>query len=374
MRIAARGACVAAAVVALLAIAERSAHASDCSVTSTGMVPLTDLGTALYLDQYPGGLYPDGNALPSDHRTAGLARAALVTPRNAAGEPDANGKVVMLSIGMSNTEQEWCFFNSVLDRCSSFSFTGQALADPDVDHATLAIADGASGGQTAPYWTAPDAQNYTRVLNDVLEPAGLTPAQVQVAWVKLANGAPTVHLPDPSADAFVLEGQIAEVARSLRVNYPNLALVFLSSRIYAGYADTTLNPEPYAYETGFSVKWLIEAQIDQMRGAGPDARTGDLDYTTGVAPWLAWGPYLWADGLTPRSDGLTWSCSDLGIDGTHPSDYGRQKVGGMLLDFFLGSEIAAPWFRAAPEPAGIGMGAASLATLAALVRRRRSAR
>ena len=371
MRVSTRGAYVAALLV-LLSTSARDASAVDCSVTSTGRIPLTDLGTALYLDQYPGGLYPDGNALPSDHRAAGLAQAALVTPRNAAGDPDANGKVVMISIGMSNTEQEWCFFNQ--HSCVAFSFTGQALANPEVNDTTLAIADGAFGGQTAPYWTDPNAYNYSRVLSNILTPAGLTPAQVQVAWVKLANGAPTVHLPDPNADAFVLEGQIAEVVRSLRINYPNLALVFLSSRIYAGYADTTLNPEPYAYETGFSVKWLIEAQIDQMRGAGPDARTGDLDYTTGVAPWLAWGPYLWADGLTPRSDGLTWSCSDLGIDGTHPSDYGRQKVGGMLLDFFLGSEIAAPWFRAAPEPAGIGLGAASLATLAALARRRRSLR
>ena len=57
-----------------------------------------------------------------------------------------------------------------------------------------------------------------------------------------------------------------------------------------------MNPEPYAYESGFSMKWLIEAQINQMETGVIDPDAGDLDYDSGVAPWLAWGTYLWADG------------------------------------------------------------------------------
>jgi hypothetical protein len=43
-------------------------------------------------------------------------------------------------------------------------------------------------------------------------------------------------------------------------------------------------------------------QVDQIRtGFNIDpARLGDLDYRTGNAPWLAWGPYLWANGALPR--------------------------------------------------------------------------
>ena len=53
------------------------------------------------------------------------------------------------------------------------------------------------------------------------------------------------------------------------------------------------------------------------------------------APLLLWGPYLWADGITPRlSGGLVWMREDLANDGTHPSISGRDKVARMLLEFF----------------------------------------
>jgi hypothetical protein len=67
-----------------------------------------------------------------------------------------------------------------------------------------------------------------------------------------------------------------------------------------------------------------------------------------MAPWIAWGPYLWADGLVPRADGLTWACADFSTtDGTHPATSGRAKVAQMLLDFFTTDPTAEPWFSAA---------------------------
>ena len=61
-------------------------------------------------------------------------------------------------------------------------------------------------------------------------------------------------------------------------------------------------------------------------------------------PWVAWGPYTWADGTTPRPDGLTWSCSDFAPDGTHPSAQGADKVGAALLRFFTTNKTARTWF------------------------------
>ncbi|MCL5287692.1 MAG: hypothetical protein M1453_06830 [Acidobacteria bacterium] len=302
------------------------------------------MGAATYLG-FSGGLYPNGsNAVPAAHNTVGLARANAVQPLDTSGNPSPTGKIVLLSMGMSNTTQEFCSQNSALP-CNSWTFMGQAAADAAVNKTTLALVNGAASSQTAPTWDSPTDANYNRVRDTRLIPQGLSEQQVQVVWVKVAQSMPTVSLPNAQSDAVTLLTAMGNIARAIKVRYPNAQLVFFSSRIYGGYATTALNPEPYAYENGFSVKWLVQAQIDQMANGGNvvDARAGDLNYNT-VAPWIAWGPYLWASGLNLRSDGLMWQSADMESDGTHPSQSGEQKVGALLLNFFKQSPFSKCWF------------------------------
>ncbi|HVS32317.1 MAG TPA: hypothetical protein VMS98_12800 [Thermoanaerobaculia bacterium] len=315
------------------------------AVLAQPLIPLNDLGAGHYLG-FAGGLFENGsNVPPADHAAAGASVASLVQPLDPGGNPSPSGKIVMLSIGMSNTTQEFCSRES-LGPCDSWSFVGQASADPAVNHSTLLIVNGAAGGQAADAWDAPTEKNYDRIRTQNLVRAGATEAQIQVAWVKVANRAPTVSLPSEAADAYRLVAQLGDIVRALKVRYPNLRLVYLSSRIYAGYATSNLNPEPYAYESGFAVKWLVEAQTRQMRSGGVDPRAGDLNYNSGVAPFVTWGPYLWANGESPRSDGLIWLRSDLASDGTHPSTSGRTKVASLLLDFFKTEPTSKGWFLA----------------------------
>ena len=320
-----------------------SAFAIDCSGTSTGFPPLSDVSASPYLGQFDLGLYPDwSNVPPPVHDQAGLSAAAAVVPLDAQGLPDADGFYVLMSVGMSNTTQEFCSQNG-REPCDSWTFMGQAAVHADVNDTQLWIVNGARGGQAIGTWDNPGDANWFRVRDDVLAPRGLGEAQVQALWIKQANPQPTLSLPDVNADAFRMVGGLADVVRSARAHYPNLRQVFLSSRIYAGYADSPLNPEPYAYESGFAIKWLIEAQINQQATGVIDPDAGDL--SPAVAPWLGWGPYLWADGLTPRpGDGLTWACDEFQNDGTHPGQPAEEKVGAALLEFFLTSPYTQPWF------------------------------
>jgi hypothetical protein len=313
--------------------------------TASGRVPLTDMGSLLYLGQYSGGLYANGsNAMPAAHAAEGAARARAIKRLDLNGNPSASGKIILMSIGISNATQEWCDVPSF--PCNSWSFTGQAAADNQVNHSAVAVLNGARGSQTASEWDSPTDWNYDRIRDSILDVFGYSEAQVQVIWAKTLNADPTTSLPSPQADAITLVTQYGDILRALKTRYPNLQMVFMASRSYGGYAVTQQNPEPFAYEVGYGVKWVIQAQIDQMANGGSvvDARAGNLNYNT-VAPWVAWGAYFWADGLNPRSDGLTWARSDFESDGTHPDVPGETKIGTMLLNFFKSDPRTGCWFK-----------------------------
>jgi hypothetical protein len=299
-----------------------SSTAPSCTTTSVGRIPINDLGTGYY-QGYQGGLYPGGrNDRPAQHDSAARALAAGIVPRNASGNIDlVNGRIVLLSIGMSNATQEYSVFKQ--------------LADADTTkNPKLVIVDGAQGGQTAAIISNPSAQFWS-VIDQRLAAAGVTRAQVQAAWIKEANANPTEGFP---RHAQILDSQFVLIARILKQFYPNIKLAYWSSRTYGGYATTTLNPEPYAYESGFAVKWTITRQINgdtALSYAEPQPRS----------PLLVWGPYLWADGLVPRSDSLVWLCDDfVPSDRTHPSASGRMKVAQMLLKFFKTDSTTRGWF------------------------------
>lgn len=297
--------------------------------------PLTDLGQEEYvrLDSGPtgftGGLYPDGaNVRPPAHNAAGLSIAGQITPLDASGKPDpVNGKIVLISIGMSNASMEFTNFRRL------------ANADQAINP-KLIIVNGAQGGQTSNKWIDPEAETWSNLL-DRLEKARVTAEQVQVAWVKQAQKG-AGDFPEKSLS---LQNDLEEIARNLKSKFPNIKIAYHSSRTRSYRYWQGLSPEPTAFETGFAVKWMIEKQIN-----GDPSLNFDPDLGSVVAPYLSWGPYLWIDGMNPRSDGLTWPQEDLAKDCIHPALSARQKVAEQLLSFFKSDETASPWFLGSPEP------------------------
>jgi hypothetical protein len=292
-------------VAAAQAPAVRAVSNAECSQTTTGLVPLTELGKRRYRGQ-AGGLYPANQNHPSRAYLAkGVAAAKRIHP--------LNGHVVLLSIGMANATAE---FRALM-----------RLAEGETDlNPNLVLVDGAMGGWDARRIAKPGA-GYWKAVDRRLAASGVTAKEVQAVWLKTwINGEARVF----PQDAKGLQTQLRAIVQILTRRFPNLKLIYPSSRIYGGYAITPVNPEPAAYDSAFAVKWLVQDRIANKF----------------KAPWIGWGPYLWADGMKPRSDGLTWACEDFKDNGTQPSATGSIKVARLLLRFFKSDSTAKTWFLA----------------------------
>jgi hypothetical protein len=278
------------------------------------VTPLNDLGSVEYLG-FPGGLYPNAkNTPPSAYQQAGVALGATVQPLDRDGKPAPSGKIAMISIGMSNTSREFSQFIRLANT--------DARKNPN-----LVMIDAARNGAAATDVALP-LGDYWKHVDSQLQRREVSAAQVQVVWLKAALAHEPLGFPEK---AQLLQQALCSIIAILSPKFPQLKLVYVSSRIYGGYSETDLNPEPLAYESAFAVKWLIEERINDL---SPDK----------WIPWVAWGPYLWADGLTPRSDGLIWERSDFEPDGVHPSAQGVVKVATKLFEFFETDPTAQHWF------------------------------
>jgi len=331
----------------------------------SALVPITDM-TAPYKGE-DGGLYGGGrNAPPEKHRAALLKESEKIRPLDADGKPAADGKIGLITIGFSNTSIE------------SEDFKRAADADPQKS-ASVIIVNGAIGGRSAVMWAWDGAADLSHdeqerldkemdllrmpktnrrsspgldkdtwpTLAKRIETAGLSPRQVQAVWLKHveANPKPLGEFP---AHARTLQADITDVLNLARRHYPNLRVAYLSSRTFGGWSGRESgSPEPYAYESGFGTRWIVQSQINGDAQLNFDPALGEVK-----APLVVWGPYLWASGNSPRKlDGMAWTENDVRADRLHPNEAGARKITTLLLNFFKTDEGASRWFLKAGETA-----------------------
>ncbi len=109
----------------------------------TGLKPLTDMTADDHYKGQDGGLYGGGkNEPPEKQFQAAMTQAKLIRPLDAEGKAAEDGKIVLISVGMSNTTQEFS------------NFVRLANADSEKSPKVV-IVDGAQGGQTANVWANP---------------------------------------------------------------------------------------------------------------------------------------------------------------------------------------------------------------------------
>lgn len=330
-------------------IVVNAATGANCAITSedipnstSPIVDLMDLGTGTYCPSMDncntalcqpgntcqGGLYPGGsNTDPNPHDSDGVTIAQ--------GIQAIDGKVVMISMGESASQQPF------------EEFITEATADPE-KNSDLVIVDGAEGSATANNWANQNSSFWQDLLQYSLPWAGVTADQVQVAWMSdvdsesgstaCVNQSSLLCFP---GDAQNLQSDYEKAAANLLYWFPNIKMMFFSSINYTGYSTNVVStlPEPQGYESAFGAKWAIQ---DQISGVCCNYNPNNGPVT---APWMGWSSYFWGNGLIPRSDGVTWACTDLNNDGLHPANpWGHYKIAGYLLNFFKTSGLATPWF------------------------------
>lgn len=284
---------------------------------ATALVPLTEVTGE------NGGLYGNGrNEPPEAWQVIARKETARIVPLDESGKPSPDGKIVLLAIGMSNTTYEYADFQAAMKRDKEKS--------PNV-----VLVDAAQSGKGAVEWTDADSEKIWSRATRQVKDAGAANPQVQAVWLKQAIKVP---LPDSRENAKVLQGHLQTIVTRAKSQFPNLRVVYLSSRTYGGYSAK--HGEPESYDTAFAVRGLIQDQMAGKAELNFDERQGKVK-----APLLLWGPYLWANGETPRaSDKLVWQRSDFIADGTHPSASGRAKVVDQLTRFCKTDPLAKTWF------------------------------
>ena len=256
-----------------------TANAADCSITSTGNIPL-----------YPSIFVP---------RTAEEQSAAL-----AAVNSIPAGRSVTLSIGMSNAKGIWD------------TFVKDAEADA-LKNSEVVVLNGAHAGGATQGWIDTSSTKTWGELEEDFANAGVTRQDITVIWFMNHNAVGHTTVEEYST---TLEGDAREVLDLFAVEFPNLKIVWLQPMIYAGYSTASGGQEPHAYENALVDQRLM---VDQS-----------WPFFVGI------GPYLWADGLIPRDDGLIWECSDFKDDGNHPDKGAKNKHSEYLLQFFHEDSVA----------------------------------
>lgn len=313
----------------------------NCSAPNTGLTPFLDLQTGYYMG-YQAGLYPGGtNILSGPHLKSGKTIAQGIKPLDGDGNVNfGDGVVLVVGFGPSVPGH---IFNKFVQHIRDPSVTYNL--NPCVDALNLCI-----GGKDIGYGTGDStADDYWADLVTKVTDVGYTVDQVQIGWMYF-NAKGLTEPPTFPDNSVFMKDQFVKFINKSKEYFPNLKIMYVSSRHWGGYADTTLTEyyslaEPASYQNSWTVKWLIEEQINntnpllQYKGANPKS------------PYLLWGPNFWCDGNLKRAwDDKKYVCLlsfDLD-DGYHLSDQQDSKDALDIEDVMYFGDVGKQFMKNSP--------------------------
>ena len=170
-------------------------------------------------------------------------------------------------------------------------------------------------------WVNPKARPWLEA-DRRLVAAKVSPQQVQVAWIKLANIAPTGELAEHGRK---LQKDAAAVIRNAKARFPNLRVVYLGSRIYAGYSTGAAQPGTVCVRVGVR---------RPLADPGPDEGRRTFAHTVVGAVSLG----RRHDAAQEPMD-LVWKREDLATDGVHPTMVGPREGCEAAVGFLHGGFV-----------------------------------
>ena len=187
---------------------------NNLHVTGTDLVPLNALATGTYRG-FTGGLYAGGRNEPNGAHAEALRKmSALIRPLNKEGRPDPAGKIVVVGIGASVCRQ-------IFDALEELGPTAEGKR-PEV-----VFVNCAKGGHDVHKISDPQRRYWESAQAAVLK-AGLSPAQVQVAWYQSDDLLDTRD--DFPGRPQRLKEAIARNMREAKEHLPNLRICYHSAR------------------------------------------------------------------------------------------------------------------------------------------------
>lgn len=315
----------------------------NCAAPPLQIDTIRDQGQTLYRNVFVGGIYGAGlNVRTPLHQKLCTDAADQVQPLDAQGAPDPQGLIGVVGFGFSGSKLVW-------DEVPA------ALADPVNPplRSGLTLVNCAYPGQDADDWsvspsTTPPPWCWNVHVPSQLALAGVTAAQVQVAWISTGKRQQTSAFPQSVAD---LQALIAEIVKHAKTVWPNLRLLYLDTVPCNHYIDPSFGlSEPDYFESGFSVRELILQQLAGDLTLNPAPQRGPV-----VAPVLDQGGEFWCDGSRADSRGHSWKCpDDVRADGHHPSSAGAKKLARLLVARWRTDGVACRWLFGAPSTGTAG--------------------
>ncbi|WZO98832.1 hypothetical protein EP7_000423 [Isosphaeraceae bacterium EP7] len=287
---------VMAGVGAAAEVAVRMVAAQAAEDTPT---PLDQFAPGQTYKGEPGGLYANGsNAAPQALLDAVDAAASQIQPLNSRGRAAANGRVGVIAIGQSTTNQWFPYFQRL------------ARSKQAEQKAGTFYVNGGQDGQGSAQWAYGNA-TWATLSRRVGSAARL---QVQVLVLDSVQYYPQ-NAGRVQALANSYSGQLATIVARAKRAYPNLKLVYALPYHWAGAASANKTvTEPGGYELQFGTRQLVTTQSYNQ-------------------PVTARGPEIWAQTRNPA----------LYYDGVHFTTQGRQTMAEITYGFLKADRAAARW-------------------------------